>query len=74
MTRISDPHFAERVRASFELQNAMNLIQATMPLIEHGYQTLWVNRSNQPFEELGTQPTRIGSSLRDVLGFFPVSP
>ena len=36
MTRISDPHFAERVRASFELQNAMNLIQATMPLIEHG--------------------------------------
>ncbi|MEN9435427.1 MAG: hypothetical protein RIR09_82 [Pseudomonadota bacterium] len=39
----------------------------------HGYQTLWVNRSNQPFEELGTPPTRIGSSLRDVLGFFPVS-
>lgn len=39
----------------------------------HGYQTLWVNRSNQPFEELGTQPTRIGSSLRDVLGFFPNS-
>ena len=36
MTRISDPHFAERVHASFELQNAMTLIQATMPLIEHG--------------------------------------
>ena len=36
MTRISDPHFAERVRASFERQNAMALIQATMPLIEHG--------------------------------------
>lgn len=36
MTRISDPHFAERVRASFGLQNAMSLIQATMPVIEHG--------------------------------------
>ncbi|WP_265945572.1 PaaI family thioesterase [Dechloromonas sp. A34] len=36
MTHISDHHFAERVRASFELQNAMALIQATMPLIEHG--------------------------------------
>ncbi len=36
MTKISDPHFAERVRASFERQNAMHLIQATMPLIEHG--------------------------------------
>jgi len=36
MSHISDPHFAERVRASFERQNAMELIQATMPLIEHG--------------------------------------
>ena len=27
----------------------------------HGYQTLWVNRNGQPFEELGTQPTRIGN-------------
>ena len=36
MTRISDPHFAERIRASFGLQNAMDLIQATMPVVEHG--------------------------------------
>ncbi|MBC7608182.1 MAG: haloacid dehalogenase type II [Polaromonas sp.] len=36
----------------------------------YGYQTLWVNRANAPFEELGTQPTRSGSSLRDVLAFF----
>ena len=35
-----------------------------------GYPTLWVNRAGLPFEELGTQPTRTGSSLRDVLGFF----
>lgn len=35
-----------------------------------GYRTLWVNRWQLPFEELGTQPTRIGSSLRDVLSFF----
>ena len=36
----------------------------------YGYQTLWVNRQSLPFEELGTQPHRIGSSLRDVLPFF----
>ena len=36
MTRISDPHFAERVRASFALQNAMALIRTTLPLVEHG--------------------------------------
>ena len=32
-----------------------------------GYQTLWVNRSQAPFEELGTQPLYTGSNLRDVL-------
>jgi 2-haloacid dehalogenase len=36
----------------------------------YGYQTLWVNRTRAPFEELGTQPTRTGTSLRDVLSFF----
>ena len=37
----------------------------------YGYQTLWVNRYGLPFEELGTQPVRTGTTLRDVLGFFP---
>ena len=32
-----------------------------------GYRTLWVNRYQLPFEELGTQPLHTGSSLRDVL-------
>ncbi|MGA8787229.1 MAG: haloacid dehalogenase type II [Polaromonas sp.] len=32
-----------------------------------GYQTLWVNRAQLPFEELGTEPVHTGSSLRDVL-------
>ena len=36
----------------------------------YGYRTLWVNRYQLPFEELGIQPTRIGASLRDVLAFF----
>ena len=35
-----------------------------------GYRTLWVNRYQLPFEELGTQPERTGASLRDVLAFF----
>jgi 2-haloacid dehalogenase len=32
-----------------------------------GFQTLWVNRQNMPFEELGTAPHHTGTSLRDVL-------
>ena len=46
--------------------NAWDALAATW----WGYRTLWVNRYQLPFEELGTQPTRTGSSLRDVLGFF----
>lgn len=34
--RINDPQFADRVRDSFGRQNAMQLIQATMPLIGAG--------------------------------------
>ena len=36
MTKIHDPNFAVRVCASFAKQNAMELIQASMPLIENG--------------------------------------
>jgi 2-haloacid dehalogenase len=37
----------------------------------YGYTTLWVNRAGLPPEMLGAEPTRTGSSLRDVLSFFP---
>ena len=46
--------------------NAWDALAATW----FGYRTLWVNRYGHPFEELGTQPTRIGSTLDDVLTFF----
>lgn len=46
--------------------NAWDALAATW----FGYQTLWVNRYQLPFEELGTQPSRSGDSLRDVLAFF----
>ena len=36
MTRLSDIHFAERVRASFAKQSAMALIQASMPVVAYG--------------------------------------
>jgi uncharacterized protein (TIGR00369 family) len=36
MTQIFAPDVAERVRASFNLQNAMHLIQATLAVVEHG--------------------------------------
>lgn len=51
----------------FVSSNAWDAIGATW----YGYPTLWVNRSGAPAEQLGTDPTRIGSSLRDVLDFFP---
>jgi 2-haloacid dehalogenase len=42
----------------------------------YGYRTLWVNRFQLPFEELGTEPAYTGSSLRDVLtlpGLLPLA-
>ncbi len=54
---------------AFVSSNSWDALAATW----YGYQTLWVNRSNAPFEELGTQPTRTGTSLRDVLSFFDTS-
>jgi 2-haloacid dehalogenase len=46
--------------------NAWDALAATW----FGYRTFWVNRYQLPFEELGTQPTRTGSTLRDVLACF----
>ncbi len=53
----------------FVSSNCWDAIGATW----FGYTTLWVNRARQPLERLGTEPTRIGSSLRDVLNFFPAA-
>ncbi|MFZ2737201.1 MAG: haloacid dehalogenase type II [Burkholderiaceae bacterium] len=43
--------------------NAWDALAATW----YGYQTLWVNRYDLPFEELGTHAQHTGTSLRDVL-------
>src|SRR5438552_366756 len=51
----------------FVSSNGWDAIGATW----FGYTTLWVNRMGLPPEQLDTQPTRIGRSLRDVLSFFP---
>lgn len=51
----------------FVSSNGWDAIGATW----HGYTTLWVNRTGLPLEQLDTPPTRTGSSLRDVLSFFP---
>ena len=56
----------EPKRIAFVSCNGWDALGATW----FGFRTLWVNRYQLPFEELGTQPERIGSSLRDVLGFF----
>ena len=50
----------------FVSSNGWDAIGATW----YGFTTLWVNRGGAPLEQLDTEPTRIGSSLRDVLGFF----
>jgi 2-haloacid dehalogenase len=51
----------------FVSSNCWDAIGATW----YGYTTLWVNRAGVPLEQLDTTPTRIGSSLREVLSFFP---
>ena len=54
----------------FVSSNGWDAIGATW----FGYTTLWVNRAGLPLEQLNAAPTRTGSSLRDVLDFFPTSP
>ena len=51
----------------FVSSNGWDAVGATW----YGYTTLWVNRAGLPLEQLDTAPTRIGTSLRDVLDFFP---
>ena len=53
----------------FVSSNCWDAIGATW----FGYTTLWVNRGKLPLEALDTEPTRTGSSLRDVLDFFPAA-
>ena len=51
----------------FVSSNGWDAIGATW----FGYTTLWVNRAGLPPEQLDTEPSRSGSSLRAVLDFFP---
>ncbi len=53
----------------FVSSNGWDAIGATW----YGYSTLWVNRAGAPIEQLDTEPTRVGSSLRAVLDFFPAA-
>jgi 2-haloacid dehalogenase len=50
----------------FVSSNGWDAIGATW----FGYTTLWVNRAGLPIDALDTSPTRVGTSLRDVLSFF----
>jgi 2-haloacid dehalogenase len=54
----------------FVSSNAWDAVGATW----YGYPTLWVNRTGAPPEQLGTEPTFTGRSLRDVLAHFPARP
>ena len=54
----------------FVSSNAWDAIGATW----FGYTTLWINRTGAPPEQLGTDPTHTGRSLRDVLSHFPFPP
>ena len=51
----------------FVSSNCWDAIGATW----FGYTTLWVNRFGLPLDDLGAQPTRIGTRLDDVYSFFP---
>ena len=54
----------------FVSSNAWDAIGATW----FGYTTLWINRTGAPPEQLGTEPTHTGRSLREVLSHFPSPP
>ena len=54
----------------FVSSNCWDAIGATW----FGYTTLWVNRFGLPLDELGAAPTRTGTSLAEVLSFFPSPP
>ncbi len=54
----------------FVSSNCWDAIGATW----FGYTTLWVNRSGAPLEQLGTEPSHTGRSLRDVLPLFSDTP
>ena len=49
----------------FVSSNCWDAIGATW----FGYTTLWINRFDLPLDELDAAPTRIGTSLEDVLSF-----
>ncbi|HKB55777.1 MAG TPA: haloacid dehalogenase, partial [Ramlibacter sp.] len=51
---------------AFVSSNSWDALAATW----YGYRTLWANRGQLPFEELGTEPTHTGTSLTGVLAFF----
>ncbi|MDB5930989.1 MAG: haloacid dehalogenase, type [Polaromonas sp.] len=53
----------DAAQIAFVSCNSWDALAATW----YGYRTLWVNRQQLPFEELGTQPLHTGTSLRDVL-------
>lgn len=53
----------------FVSSNGWDAIGATW----FGFTTLWVNRAGAPLEQLDTHPTRTGTTLRDVLDFFPAA-
>ena len=53
----------------FVSSNAWDAIGATW----FGYTTMWVNRTGAPPEQLGTEPSFTGRSLRDVLKHFPAA-
>ncbi len=50
----------------FVSSNCWDAIGATW----FGYTTLWINRFGLPLDELGARPTRIGTTLADVLDLF----
>ncbi len=54
----------------FVSSNSWDALAATW----FGYQTLWVNRDQSPFEELGTPPTHTGHKLSAVLSLPGLAP
>jgi hypothetical protein len=58
MTPPANPDFAESVTASFDKQNAMHLIRATLPIVEHG--------RTESMSRIGTASSSTTASFMEV--------
>ena len=73
MHKAQDPQFAERVRASFQRQQAMTLIGASMPVIEAGYTEIHLPHKAEITQQHGYIHGGVGGMIADSAAGYAAS-